>query len=315
MPCYEPVPALLRVDRDGRRRLVFSSVGVGQGITLPCGYCLGCRLERARQWAVRIMHESKMHSENSFITLTYDEKHLPAGGTLSVEDCQLFLKRLRDRISPVRIKFFLCGEYGESMGRPHYHAIVFGYGFPDRKLYSRSKDVSTWTSLLLSETWGLGSTRLGSVSWDSALYVANYATKKVRTNKAAEEQRLAGRKPEFLLMSRGGRSKGSVGIGGTWLEKFHTDVFPSDQCIVRGRAVRPPLYYYRWLEARNPSAAARVRLAREKYASNLEKVVLASGREMMVSPSRNARRLKMSETIARAKLALKMRSLEEQNNA
>lgn len=302
MPCYSPIRGVLVSSPDGRRSLAFSRKAVGKGVSLPCGRCIGCRLERARQWAVRVMHEAKMHDESCFVTLTYDEAHLPKDGSLSVEHCQLFLKRLRSRLGKQRIRFFLCGEYGDKLGRPHYHAILFGWTPPDRVLIKGSGELSLWTSSLLSETWGHGFASFGQVSFDSAAYVANYATKKVVGEKAAQHYR--GRRPEFLLMSR------RPGIGRPWFDAYGSDVFPSDEVIVRGVQCRPPRYYDNLLAVKDPDLLARLKEKREREGEKLEEMVLASGKVVQVAPSNNARRLAVREVVARAKLALKRRNLE-----
>lgn len=307
MSCYSPIRGLLSSGPDGARRLSFSCGDVGKGISLPCGRCIGCRLERTRQWAVRIMHEAKMHDENSFVTLTYNDENLPEGGSINVRDCQLWIKRLRERIAPVRIKFFMCGEYGEKLERPHYHAILFGYSFPDKVFFKGSGELSLYTSRLLSESWPHGFASVGSVSYDSAAYVAGYALKKINGPSAASFYK--GRKPEFVLMSRGGRKAGGIGHG--FIEKFGSDVFPRDEVICKGHIARPPRYYFEWLKKRDPESAEKVRIKREKEVDKLEEFVLSSGHAVNVAPSRNARRLVVRETVARAKLALKKKSLED----
>lgn len=323
MPCYEPLRAVLVSSPEGRR-VVFARGAHGQPLSLPCGRCIGCRLERARQWAVRVMHESKMHDESAFITLTYDDKHLPKGGTLVVEDVQKFLKRLRERVNygrflclePIRIRFFLCGEYGEKRGRPHYHAIIFGFGFPDKVRLAKRGEFAEYSSRLLSESWGNGDARLGTVSFDSAMYVASYSTKKITGKKAREHYQ--GRKPEFLLMSRGGRR--ARGIGRGWIEQFHGDVYPSDEVIVNGKECKPPRYYDLFMASRDEKGFESIRARRALAAEELEKelsgepvslkkaaALYASGQYGL---SRKALRLKVMETVAKAKASLKSRNLE-----
>lgn len=308
MPCYSPLPAVLVV-RGGRRSISFDRKALGQGLSLPCGRCIGCRLERARQWAVRILHESKMHDESSFITLTYDDKHLPkvhGRATLSVEDCQLFLKRLRKHLEPKRVRFFLCGEYGEDFGRPHYHAIIFGEGFSDKVSLVNNGEYTRWTSEKLSELWGKGRTEVGEVSFDSAVYVANYATKKINGKPAKAHYK--GRKPEFLLMSRGGKNGRGIGYG--FIDKFGTEVWANDEIIVRGQTARPPRYYDKVLEDRNPQLLESLKERRAQTAQVLEDFTTPLGTEIRVPGGMNSYRLKVRETVARAKLALKRRNLE-----
>lgn len=300
MPCYEPLRAVLVSGPQGRR-LDFSSRAVGKGITLPCGRCIGCRLERSRQWAVRIMHETKMHDASSFITLTYEK--MPKGESLSVEDCQLFLKRLRARLAPKKIRFFLCGEYGEKLGRPHYHAIIFGEDFSfDRVKLSKKNGFYLYESAMLTETWGHGGVRIGDVSFDSAAYVANYATKKI-TGKGAEAH-YAGKRPEFLLMSR------RPGIARSWIQQYASDVYPSDSIIANSKECRPPRYYDNFLETIDPELRQKLREAREDAAAELEEMVIKSGQIVHVAPGNNARRLAVRKTVATAKAALKRRDLE-----
>ena len=105
-------------------------------IEVACGRCIGCRKEYARQWAMRCLHEASLFDENSFVTLTYDDKHLPAGGTLVKRDVQLFLKRLRRKFSDRTIRYFFSGEYGGDTLRPHYHGCLFGFAFPDQVAFA-----------------------------------------------------------------------------------------------------------------------------------------------------------------------------------
>lgn len=316
MPCYAPLRAVLISGPQGRR-LDFKNRDLGKsgkGIALPCGRCIGCRLERSRQWAVRIVHESKMHDQNCFLTLTYAPEHLPSGGTLSVEHCQLFLKRLRFSLSPKRIRFFLCGEYGEQLGRPHYHMVLFGHDFPDKKVVRTSGEYTEYQSDELDQLWGLGGCRIGSVTFESASYVANYATKKI-TNKESytdaegkywpsSKEYYGTRKPEFLLMSR------KPGIGRPWFDRFYSDVYPSDEVISRGVKTRPPRFYDRCFEKLNGSAFERVKAKREAEAEKVESCLLPSGATVEVVPARNARRLAVREVVAKAQLGLKRRNLE-----
>lgn len=333
MACFEPVRGFIVAGPDGRRRVCFRGVPPpgAKSISVPCGYCIGCVLESARQWAVRILHEAKTHEDNSFITLTFDEANLPPDGSLSVKTAQKFLKRLRKRIAEVacecsttkcgrvscpsrKIRFFLAGEYGEKLGRPHYHAIVFGWSFPDKVYFKGTGELSLFTSPLLSQSWGFGFASVGQVSFDSALYVANYATKKIRTNREEDARRLNGRAPEFRIMSRGGRAKGEGGIGHAWITKWAGDVYPSDEVIVRGVSTRPPRYYDQVVGRRDPEGLARVKARRESTAERLEEVMLQSGDTIFLPASRNARRLKQMEAVARAKFALKSRKLESETH-
>jgi len=261
------------------------------------------------------MHEAKMHSENSFLTLTYAPEFLPASGSLVVEDCQLFMKRLRKFLEPKKVRFFLCGEYGEQLSRPHYHVILFGHDFRDKVKLVDQAGLVVYESRDLANIWGKGMVRVGSVTFESASYVASYALKKVTNNKEyidaagkvwpSADAHYKGRCPEFLLMSR------KPGIGRAWYDLFSSDVFPSDEVIVRGRSCRPPRYYGTLLKVRDTLEYEKVISKREVEASKLERVHLKGHGEVDVNLSRNARRLREMEKVANAKLKLKSRRLEK----
>lgn len=139
----------------------------------PCGGCLPCRINRRRVWAHRILLESYKHGDSCFVTLTYDDAHVPA--SLEKSHYQNWLKRLRKVLSPRKIRFFLAGEYGELTGRPHFHAAVFG-------LDSYTAGGSDGRSGVLQQTWPFGFTFSGELTWESAQYIAGYLTKKVDIN-------------------------------------------------------------------------------------------------------------------------------------
>lgn len=223
-------------------------------VELPCGRCIGCRLERSRQWAVRCMHEAKLHAENCFITLTYNDESLPIDGSLHVEDWQKFIKRLRKRIGS-QIRYFHCGEYGERLSRPHYHACLFGYRFPDLIPWQQEGEITTYRSLLLEELWSFGFSTVGDVTFESAAYVARYITKK-QTGDQAEEH-YQGLKPEYITMSR------RPGIGSGFYEKFSDDIYPFDRVVVRDRFVCvPPRFYDKLHEKSNPQEMESIRQKR-----------------------------------------------------
>ncbi|AKI26923.1 replication protein VP4 [Gokushovirinae Fen672_31] len=217
----------------------------GVPIKVPCGQCVGCRLEKSRQWAMRCMHEKKLHNNNCFITLTYDNDHLPPGGTLVKRDLQLFMKRLRKERG-AGVRFYACGEYGDFNARPHYHAILFNCDFFDRRLFSRGAGAKhpVFTSVGLSELWTAGLSVVGDVTFESAAYVARYVMKKITGSKAADHYAVVDgdgvvtdRLPEFTVMSR------RPGIGFEWFRRYGVESYAHDSVIVNGRPVRPPRYY------------------------------------------------------------------------
>lgn len=234
---------------------------------VPCGQCIGCRLERSRQWAVRLMHEKQLHTYAWFLTLSYADENLPEGMSLCKRDVQLFLKRLRK--AKGRCRYLYCGEYGDTTGRPHYHMILYGLDFPDRKVIKRSeKGHDLFESDQLKKLWGLGHVWLGAVTFESAAYVARYVTKKVTGDKSEEHYRWINpntgevfqREPEFINMST------RPGIAKEWHERFSSDTYPADTVIVRGKETKPPRYYDRQLEKSDAATHRKIKSARVRAA-------------------------------------------------
>lgn len=188
MPCFSPIQGFRAhsVNPDtGKRSIVFNcKEGFRElSVELPCGNCIGCRLEKSRQWAMRIMHEAQLHEHNSFLTLTYSDQYLPKNNSLKKDDVQKFLKRLRRRLDKP-IRYYQCGEYGEKFHRPHYHMCLFGHDFyDDREHFKTSTGDKLYVSELLSEVWGMGHCLIGDLTFESAAYVARYVTKKLTVTK------------------------------------------------------------------------------------------------------------------------------------
>jgi hypothetical protein len=279
VPCYHPITAWRsrHVNESGKRSLVFNRRDGYDDleVQIPCGQCIGCRLERSRQWAVRCMLESSLYDENCFLTLTYDDEHLPPDRSLHVEHFQLFMKRLRKKFGS-GIRFFHCGEYGDQFSRPHYHALIFNFDFPDKKPHSKNHDGTVlYTSDLLSDLWPFGYVLIGAVTFESAAYVARYVTKKI-TGKAAQavdddgllpyEQldpltgEVLSLRPEYVTMSR------RPGIGKPWLDKWQSDVYPNDYVVVNGKPTKPPKFFDSQYEVAYPSDFARIKGARLRAA-------------------------------------------------
>jgi len=272
MPCYGPLTGYYssEVGSSGKRAIVFDKRRSHSGvpIKLPCGQCAGCRLERSRQWAMRLMHEKRAHADCSFVTLTYDNEHLPEGGTLIKRDLQLFMKRLRKE-RPVGVRFFACGEYGDRNARPHYHAILFSCGFPDRRLFSRNgRGEGYYVSEELRELWPQGHNVIGDVTWDSCAYVARYVLKKITGKPASEhyavvdgDGQVFDRLPEFTVMSR------RPGIGTSYFEKYRDEVLAHDSVIINGREVRPPRFYDTKFQLTDEVEFARIKRKRRRMAT------------------------------------------------
>lgn len=258
-------------------------------LEIACGQCHGCRMKRSTDWATRCMHEKQLHRHSAYITLTYNDEHLPENYNLRYRDFQLFMKRLRKaafstsmgrneqlltgsntattsdassgptleqtassqqlerhpKATPT-IRFYMGGEYGERNGRPHYHALLFGIDFGDRKyLKTTPAGAKIYTSEILGKLWPHGFSSTADLTWRSAAYVARYVMKKRTGDGERNEYEILDietgeiwrKKKEFNNMSR------RPGIGKPWMEKFHGDVYTSGKVIVNGARRNPPRYY------------------------------------------------------------------------
>lgn len=265
MACYSPLSAFklagggIQFARGGHGRDHSRALGA---IDIPCGQCLGCRLQRARDWSLRIMHEAQMHPQNCFITLTYNDESLPADNQLNYSHFQKFMRRLRKKNKDT-IRFYMCGEYGEGTFRPHYHACIFNWYPSDPKLYSKRDGLRLYSSAELDQLWSHGSTKTGALTLQSAGYTARYILAKKTGNHPG-----AFAVPEFNKMSL------KPGIGAAWLQKYRSDVFPCDYVVHSdGKKDRVPVYYNKLNEQLNPEIFQAVKLARilsaqENWADN-----------------------------------------------
>lgn len=183
MTCYYQRPAWIERDHqgnpvrneNGKLELRFSNKGshIDPDYELPCGKCVGCRASQARDWGVRMYHESLCHEQNCMVTLTYDDDHLPPDHKINKEDPQKFIKRLR--YHGYKVRYVLTGEYGDNTWRPHYHAAIFGADF----LGGATKLGSMYTNSLLDDIWGKGFCSIIPLQIASCMYVAGYVNKKV----------------------------------------------------------------------------------------------------------------------------------------
>lgn len=185
--------------------------------TVPCGRCVGCRIARTREWSIRLLHELDSWDDGVFLTLTYDDDHLPSDYSLHKEDLQKFFKRLRKQLSHP-IKYFACGEYGDTTWRPHYHAIIFGLSPKDRDLFSRE--------------WTFGFNTVGSVTYDSCRYVAGYVQKKLYGKDASKYE---GRTPPFMVNSNG--------IGERFIQENYQRLRTDKYVTISGVKLGLPKYY------------------------------------------------------------------------
>ena len=205
------------------------------GIIVPCGKCIKCRIQRTNEWKLRLVHESRYHEESCFITLTYNDENLPEDRSLDKRVLQNFIKRLRKRIEPVRIKYYASGEYGSLLLREHYHIICFGWNPPIEDLYKayKKKGKQYYGSRTISALWTYGFNVVGQVTGDSCQYVAGYVRKKLFGKQG--HNIYGGRLPPFALQSRG--------IGARYAFE-HWEELKTNLCVIeRGKNLGTPRYY------------------------------------------------------------------------
>lgn len=292
MTCYHPIKAFVVGETDNGKKLLkfvkkenrdiefldWHGKTYYESVLVPCGRCIGCTVKRSREWANRMMLELKYHDRASFITLTYDDEHLPRSEyvdgngeikesyTLDKREFQRFMKRLRRRLEPEQIRFFACGEYGGKTKRPHYHAIIFGYDFcDDRYIFGQNDGFITYRSPLLEEVWPFGFSMVAEVNWNTCAYVSRYCTKKHygRQNMYYQTFNI---EPEFNLMSR------RPGIGYQWFVDNGKDAYVNQEIFLEnnkgGIKVRPPSYFDRLYEIDYPDEMQSIRDARKEMAEN-----------------------------------------------
>lgn len=297
--CTKPITAWQTTD--GTIKFVERG-DIKREIELACGRCMGCRLERARQWAVRCMHESQMHQNNCFITLTYDK----SPRTLDYTDFQKFMRRLRKSEQHtddfgnrwrLPIRFFMCGEYGEKYDRPHFHSCMFNYSPIDQRLHSSANGTKLYTSKTLEILWGHGYVTVGELNYQTAQYVAAYCTKKVTGDKAIDHYTKVDKdtgevyqlEPEFSRQSL------KPGIGEPWLRRYVNDVYNYDHVVMNGRSGKTPKYYDTLLKKWDPERAEKLELPRYKKA-------------MEYGGINTTDRLEAKDKITRARLELSKRN-------
>lgn len=254
MVCYHPLIAV-DVTKGAASKKVIQVIGSAEqnpglyakaqkddnAFIVPCGQCVGCRLERSRQWAIRISQEASLYDNNCFITLTYADQYCPK--SLDLRHFQLFMKRLRKKYGN-GIRFFHCGEYGDLYGRPHYHAALLNFDFPDKKLYKTKNGFNYYLSESLADLWPYGIHLISDLTYDSAGYIARYVLKKLTGDLSVDAYK--DKKPPYVTMSR------RPGIGYPWIEKYLENVYNIDRIVVKGHESLPPRYYDSILKERYP---------------------------------------------------------------
>lgn len=261
MPCYKPLQGYNRLGGGFTKDFSQSN---SIPLTIPCSQCIGCRTDRKLEWALRLTHESRLHERSCFVTLTYNETNYPAGNSLDKRHVQLFFKRLRKAIQPQKIRFFLCGEYGDEKNRPHYHALIFGYWPTDARFFTRSGKHRLYVSEKLESLWGKGFVKLGEVSPETCKYVSHYTVKKITGPMAKDHYtrldpvtgELVEVQPEFALMSR------MPGIGHGLYQKHKAEFRDSDFGLLMGKKLPIPKYYDRLQEKEDKAKLEQIKQQR-----------------------------------------------------
>lgn len=290
MPCYHPIEAWdyspEQLNFLDKRNILFREppmelrqemIRQGRRLLLPCRHCVGCRLSKSREWANRVVMEQLYHEDSWFLTLTYDDEHLPrsfpvdkaTGEILSVHsslvkvDLQKFMKRLRFN-SHQSIRFFAAGEYGSITYRPHYHLLLFGLQLSDLEVIRKSPlGDEYYISQLISKCWDKGFHVLGKVTWQSAAYVARYTMKKATHGYDPRYYDAAGIEPEFQVMSN------RPGLARQYYDD-HPDLFDYQSYNVStpqgGRKMYPSAYFRRLYSESHPMQAMQQSLKRSSEA-------------------------------------------------
>lgn len=246
-------------------------------VVIPCGHCIGCRLDYSRSWADRMMLELETAGKGLFVTLTYDNDHLPISlsdddgiplaGTLCKDDVQRWMKRLRKAFSHLRIRFYLAGEYGDRTFRPHYHCILFGIGLSDisdlREHGVNEFGQRYYISDSFARIWNMGFILLSDVSWKTCAYVARYVTKKIGSYVLTRDY--LNQLPEFALMSR------KPGLGRDYLD-LHPDCLDYQSISLLtaegGLKISVPKYFLNQLEISDPLRYSEIKAQRKEFASD-----------------------------------------------
>lgn len=296
MSCYHPIDAWkrgkdIRFEQPGNNETAMAAFG-WEKVQIPCGQCIGCRLEYSRQWAIRIVKEAEKYKQNYFVTLTYDPQNVPlqtvvneetgevtTGMTLVKKDMQNFMKRLRRKLEYEKgdhnIRFYGCGEYGSEHGRPHYHICIMNLQIPMSwlKEWKKSPAGMIYQCEEIEKLWGKGFITVGAVTWESAAYVARYMMKKAKGKEALWEYKSQGKAPEFTLMSR------KPGIAREWYEEHKNEIYKNDEMFIPkkggARKVKPPRYYDKLFDIENPERMAEIKRNRKQTAVRKRNAELA----------------------------------------
>lgn len=204
------------------------------GLQVPCGKCIQCRIQKRSEWSIRCLHELDNHADSVFVTLTYTDDNIPDNNSLRYQDLCLFFKRLRKNLGDRKIRYFACGEYGSDTNRPHYHAIIFGLSLreSDKLIVMKSWNKCDWTVQSIRKK------SFGIAEADSIRYVAQYIDKKLSGKMAEEAYDAQGREPVFCIRS--------LGLGRSYCDN-NRDTIETGKITYRGKPMSIPRYYLKRL--------------------------------------------------------------------
>lgn len=269
MPCFHP---LLAWQPANGGQLAFKGQHGHSPIEISCGQCIGCRVDRATDWGVRITHESKLYDHNAWVTLTYAENPV----SLVKSHLQDFHRALRQgerrrKKDPPKIRYFGVGEYGEKLLRPHYHTALFNYWPHDAKRW----DKESFRSDYLDKIWGRGMVDIRMLNWERAVYLGKYSMKKIGGEPAKNHYtRFDPSTGEFIEVTKEFATMSlKPGIGHDWYTRFVSDYLPCDNVVLDGRKRKVPKAYWRKFSESDPETAELVKTARkqalEAHAENI----------------------------------------------
>lgn len=340
MACYHPITAFWKkgeyTDAERRKKVItFKSPGMHLNkygemepepgyeiVKLPCGQCIGCRLQYSREWAIRIQKESTLYEQNWFLTLTYDTEHLPwidsvntttgeviLGNPLYPKHLTKFMKDIRRQweyhFNHEGIRFFACGEYGELYERPHYHICLMNFPIPEEELVLETHNMegdAIYSCERIEKIWGKGMVRLGALTWQSAAYVARYMVKKQKGPESEAYYHSKGQIPEFTRMSR------RPGIGREWYEQHKEEIYKNDEIFIPGKKgakkLKPAKYFDRLYDIEQPTRMESIKAMRKASMTRGQRLKLAKTSATLDEILKNA------ETLHKERASKLLRTLQ-----
>lgn len=265
---------------------------------IPCGQCIGCRLDYSREWANRTYLESKLYKQNWFVTLTYDDEHLKTkeiteaenekgelitytndgnwNGTLNGKDLQKFMHDLRQIMNreyhQQGIRFIGCGEYGDKGERPHYHLILLNCNLPAETFYKPRiiNNEYYYQNQIIEKAWKKGISNISEATWNNIAYTARYITKKINGKLSQEHYARRGQDREFLRTSR------KPGIGKPYYDLYKDKIYKNDSITIKNKegiiTCKPPKYFDGLYEKENPKEFKKIQRKREKERREADKI-------------------------------------------